>query len=106
MQSLHGVSLIDNCQDALGHTGFRSIPPRSADCDKRRATSLNTVQADGAMLLVRRKGRAMPAELGRGGEQAEHIDWRKSVLLNLVIQATYCLTVATCRCGVLTSDLF
>ena len=39
----------------------------------------------------------MPEELGRGGQQAEHIDWRKSVLLNLVIQATYCLTVATCR---------
>ncbi len=49
------------------------------------------------MLLVRRKGRAMPAELGRGGQQAERIDWRKSVLLNLVVQATYCLTVATCR---------
>ena len=48
-------------------------------------------------MLVRRKGRAMPEELGRGGQQAERIDWRKSVLLNLVIQATYCLTVATCR---------
>ncbi len=46
---------------------------------------------------MRRKGRAMPAELGRGGQQAERIDWRKSVLLNLVVQATYCLTVATCR---------
>lgn len=39
----------------------------------------------------------MPEELGRGGRQVERIDWRKSVLLNLVIQATYCLTVATCR---------
>ena len=39
----------------------------------------------------------MPEELGRGGQQAERIDWRMSVLLNLVIQATYCLTVATCR---------
>lgn len=39
----------------------------------------------------------MPGELGRGGQQAERIDWRKSVLLNLVVQATYCLTVATCR---------
>ena len=55
------------------------------------------LQGDGSALLVRRKGRAMPEELGRGGQQAEHIDWRKSVLLNLVIQATYCLTVATCR---------
>lgn len=55
------------------------------------------LQGDGSTLLVRRKGRAMPEELGRGGQQAEHIDWRKSVLLNLVIQATYCLTVATCR---------
>ena len=55
------------------------------------------MQAGGSALLVRRKGRAMPAELGRGGQQAERIDWRKSVLLNLVVQATYCLTVATCR---------
>ncbi len=55
------------------------------------------LQGDDSALLVRRKGRAMPEELGRGGQQAEHIDWRKSVLLNLVIQATYCLTVATCR---------
>ena len=46
---------------------------------------------------MRRKGRVMPGELGRGGQQAERIDWRKSVLLNLVVQATYCLTVATCR---------
>ena len=55
------------------------------------------MQGDDSGLLVRRKGRAMPEELGRGGQQAEHIDWRKSVLLNLVIQATYRLTVATCR---------
>ena len=55
------------------------------------------LQGEDSGLLVRRKGRAMPEELGRGGQQAEHIDWRKSVLLNLVIQATYCLTVATCR---------
>ena len=103
---MHRGSLIDNCHNALGHTRSRNVPPRLTNCDKRVATSLNTVQADGASLLVRRKGRAMPAELGRGGQQAEHIDWRKSVLLNLVIQATYCLTVATCRCGVLTSDLF
>ena len=55
------------------------------------------MQGGGSALLVRRKGRAMPAELGRGGQQAERIDWRQSVLLNLVVQATYCLTVATCR---------
>ena len=84
----------------------RNVLLGMANCNKRVATSLDTVQGDDASLLVRRKGRAMPAELGRGGQQAEHIDWRKSVLLNLVIQATYCLTVATCRFGVLTLDLF
>ena len=47
----------------------------------------------------------MPEELGRGRQQAEHIDWRKSVLLNLVIQATYCLTVATCRHAATTASL-
>ena len=63
------------------------------------------MQGDDSGLLVRRKGRAMPEELGRGRQQAEHIDWRKSVLLNLVIQATYCLTVATCRHAATTASL-
>ena len=41
----------------------------------------------------------MPGDLGRGGPLAERINWSASVLLNLVIQAGFELTVATCRCG-------
>ena len=50
-----------------------------------------------AKLLVRRRGAAMPEDLGRGGPLAERIDWCCSVLLNLVIQTGFELTVATCR---------
>lgn len=50
-------------------------------------------------LLVRRRARQLPAELGVGGAGAAGVDWRASVLLNLVLQTGYCLAVATCRWG-------
>ncbi len=54
-------------------------------------------QGDAPALLVRRKGACLPEDLGRGSAEAEQIDWCRSVLLNLVIQASFVLTVATCR---------
>ena len=51
----------------------------------------------GAALLVRRRGRAMPDDLARGARRAEQVAWAASVLLNLVIQAGFQLTVAACR---------
>lgn len=54
-------------------------------------------QGDAPALLVRRKGAGLPEDLGRGSAQAERIDWCRSTLLNLVIQASFALTVATCR---------
>jgi hypothetical protein len=54
-------------------------------------------QGDSPGLLVRRKGACLPEDLGRGSAEAERIDWCRSVLLNLVIQSSFVLTVATCR---------
>ncbi len=55
------------------------------------------MQGGAEKLLVRRKGAGMPKDLGRGSAMAERIDWYKTTLLNLVIQASFLLTVATCR---------
>ena len=55
------------------------------------------LQEDRAPLLVRRKGKSLPADLQFGGEVCEKVDWCRSVLLNMVLQASYDLTVATCR---------
>ncbi len=41
----------------------------------------------------------MPGDLARGARRAEQVDWAASVLLNLVIQAGFQLTVAACRCA-------
>lgn len=47
--------------------------------------------------LVRRKAKALPGDLQQGGDKAHQIDWKGSVLLNLVTQTTYSLTVSACR---------
>ena len=47
--------------------------------------------------LVRRKTKALPVDLQEGGDKAPQIDWKRSVLLNLVTQTTYSLTVSACQ---------
>lgn len=47
--------------------------------------------------LVRRKTKALPVDLQDGGDKAHQIDWKRSVLLNLVTQTTYSLTVSACQ---------
>jgi Uncharacterized conserved protein (DUF2045) len=61
---------------------------------------LNPVQAaigGGAPpLTVRRKGSTPPPELREGSPEAAGVDWHASVLLNLVLQTRYLLSIATC----------
>ena len=47
--------------------------------------------------LVRRKAKALPVDLQEHGDKAHQIDWKSSVLLNLVTQTSYILTVAACQ---------
>ena len=44
----------------------------------------------------RRAGQA-PIEVAEGAAEGATVQWRATVLLNLVLQASYCLSVATCR---------
>lgn len=46
--------------------------------------------------FVRRKSKVLPPELQTAGEKAHQVDWKRSVLLNLVTQTTYSLTVSAC----------
>lgn len=46
--------------------------------------------------FVRRKSKVLPTELQTAGEKAHQVDWKRSVLLNLVTQTTYSLTVSAC----------
>ena len=46
--------------------------------------------------FVRRKSKVLPVELQAAGEKAHQVDWKRSVLLNLVTQTTYSLTVSAC----------
>ena len=54
------------------------------------------IQAD-IPYFVRRKGKTVPAELQPAGEKAHQVDWKQSVLLNLVTQTTYSMTVCACK---------
>ena len=56
---------------------------------------LGTLQA-ATPYCVRRKSKVLPAELQAAGEKAHQVDWKRSVLLNLVTQTTYSLTVSAC----------
>lgn len=56
---------------------------------------LMVVQAE-TPYFVRRKSKTLPAELQAAGEKAHQVDWKRSVLLNLVTQTTYSLTVSAC----------
>lgn len=47
-------------------------------------------------ITVRRNGSAPPPELREGSVEASGVNWRASVLLNLVLQTRYLLSVATC----------
>ena len=55
------------------------------------------LQARGSELVVRRRGKQLPSELAMGTPGSERIDWHASVMLNLVMQTSYQLTVAACK---------
>ena len=44
---------------------------------------------------MRRKGACMPTDV-LSGQLLRDVDWRASTLLNVVLQTTFSLTVATC----------
>ena len=48
---------------------------------------------------MRRRGAALPRDLDLGGALSPRVDWCASTLLNLVVQTSFRLTVAACRCG-------
>ncbi len=51
-----------------------------------------------SQFTVHRKGRAVPADLSISGQAFSTVAWPETVLLNLVLQARYQLTVTACRC--------
>lgn len=46
--------------------------------------------------MVRRKAKQLPQELQLSGQDFATVDWADSVLLNLVLQSQYHLTVVAC----------
>ncbi len=46
--------------------------------------------------FVRRRGAQLPDDLRLSGREFEAVDWGESVLLNLVLQSRYQLTVVAC----------
>ena len=83
----HSQSHITFPSTANGHAGEHS-PAVGAD-------HLLVMQAD-TPYFVRRKSKVLPAELQMAGEKAHQVDWKRSILLNLVTQTTYSLTVSAC----------
>ena len=55
------------------------------------------LQGRSSQLLVKRRTAQLPAELQVGSPASEGIDWHASVMLNLVMQTSYQLTLAACR---------
>ncbi|DBA87122.1 TPA: hypothetical protein ACH3X2_005227 [Trebouxia sp. C0005] len=72
-----------------------SVPAEEQD-DLLFFVHLEAYQAE-VPYLVRRKTKALPVDLQEGGDKAHQIDWKRSVLLNLVTQTTYSLTVSACQ---------
>ncbi len=46
---------------------------------------------------MRRKGSCMPTDV-LSGPLLRDVDWRASLLLNIVLQTSFSLTVSTCGC--------
>jgi hypothetical protein len=60
-----------------------------------RAGNASSTSRDSA-LFVRRKAKQLPDELQLSGRDFPNVDWAQTVLLNLVLQSQYQLTVVTC----------
>lgn len=52
-----------------------------------------------APFMVRRRSQQLPPELQLSGDAFGTVDWSRTVLLNLVLQARYQLMVVACRCA-------
>ena len=47
-------------------------------------------------MFVRRKGKQLPKELQLSGSDFDSVNWAETVLLNIVLQSQYQLTVVAC----------
>ena len=54
-------------------------------------------QSRESQLIVKRRTAQLPPELQVGSPASERVDWHASVMLNLVMQTSYQLTLAACR---------
>ena len=62
------------------------------------ATDLgNALQSRGSQLMVKRAAKQLPVDLAMGTPGSEQIDWHASVMLNLVMQTSYELSLAACK---------
>jgi hypothetical protein len=52
--------------------------------------------ANSPPFFVRRKAKQLPEELQLSGSQFSNVDWAQTVLLNIVLQSQYQLTVVAC----------
>ena len=50
------------------------------------------------MTVRRRRSGEVPAEVVAGAPQGASVQWRATVVLNLVLQSSFLLSIATCRC--------
>ncbi len=51
------------------------------------------------MTVRRRRSGEVPAEVVAGAPQGASVQWRASVVLNLLLQSSFLLSIATCRCN-------
>lgn len=54
-------------------------------------------QSETTVTVRRKREGHVPLELAEGSAEGYHVQWRASVLLNLILQSSYRLAVATCR---------
>lgn len=73
-------------------------PPDSAHHDDLLffSKSPSHPTANNPPFFVRRKAKQLPEELQLSGSQFGHVDWAQTVLLNIVLQSQYQLTVVAC----------
>ena len=68
-----------------------------ADAPPNVNDSGDTLQSRGSQLMVKRAAKQLPADLAMGTPGSEQIDWHASVMLNLVMQTSYELSLAACK---------
>ncbi|MEW5309635.1 MAG: hypothetical protein WDW38_001511 [Sanguina aurantia] len=95
----------DNSHDDLLFFVLQDPAGTGSEVDGWQLTAppLHQANTPGMPFIVRRRAKALPAELQMAGSLFPQVNWRLTTLLNFVLHSLYQLTVVSCRQSALAS---